>query len=59
MKYFAVAIGLALMALQIAAQTPPANTQPAPSAPAAPAWSHPRASAFSHFRKTIKTLISN
>jgi len=36
MKYFAVAIGLALMALQMAAQTPPANTQPAP---AAPAWS--------------------
>ena len=39
MKYFAVAIGLGLMALQMTAQTPPANNQPAASAPAAPAWS--------------------
>jgi hypothetical protein len=39
MKYFAVAIGLGLMALQMMAQTPPANTQPTASAAAAPAWS--------------------
>ena len=39
MKYFAVAIGLGLMALPMTAQTPPANNQPAASALAAPAWS--------------------
>ena len=39
MKYFAVAIGLGLMTLQMTAQTPQANTQPAASGPAAPAWS--------------------
>ena len=39
MKYFAVAIGLGLITLQMTAQTPQANTQPAASGPAAPAWS--------------------